>query len=861
MAADPLPGERNQRGASLSSNQKKKGPVVTWGVPLGGIGTGCVELGNDSRFRNITINNNRDTATRIPLSPRAFLALRTVRQGRVQTRFLQPACDLPFSEAGVIPAFTPVNELTWRALYPCSFYTLNAKDAPVETTWRALAPVVPHDAEASNVPAFFLSVSVRNPEHTPVHVSFVFNWENLCGCSRDTYPEKRGAFHPVHYRDASNAPCFQGLAFGKSEGFESNTDGHYALLAQPQNGQTISVLGWNAADPSELDTFWQQFHYDGHLSNQVSRNPAAYSAAVCCSRELPPHQGCRFLFSFSWYCPRFEAEGTDQGNRYAVTFKDATDVGQQALKNVNFYFRSVENWQNALLNSSLPRWFSRMLINSCATFSTNTLLTRGGEFAMFETPEEPMTGCLDKRIYSSLATLLLFPKLEESEFLALAKAIQETGRCMRYLGHMGLNTPGDGAAGTDELADLGPKMVLMAHRNFCMTGNRIMAEALFRRLRAVIHHVTALDTDGDGLPEQSGCSTMYDGWVADGVNSYTSGLWLAALRAYGRLARSLGKETEAERCEAVLEKALTRFETLLWNEELGYYLYCAPRQKEPANPEEWHLGCHTGQLAGEWYANWLGLGPLFDPARVDRAMATIQRLNERKYGIVKATLPDGYPCENPPGAATDPYTEHGWPGMYLAHFACLLLQHKRPDHGFYMIERIFKCVWMKGARAFNHPLSWDCNANKPRDRGQDRHMSALSVWHAFETLHGVFMDAAEHVLWIRPHLPKGVHFLHVPLFSPSGPSWVRLEEDAAQLGAMRVQLGFQQPVLLHEIRLGASRTAHRYEVTCSSDGEKWKTSVERVEEKGEQRLHVRLSRPAVVHGTLSITVSAATKPE
>ncbi|HQM50346.1 MAG TPA: GH116 family glycosyl-hydrolase [Candidatus Hydrogenedentes bacterium] len=860
MAADSRANQRRPRPAAISKNSNKDAPPVTWGVPLGGIGTGCIELGSDNRFRNITINNNRDVKTRISLSSRAFLAIRTVRQGRVQTRFLQPACELPFAEAGVVPAFTPVNELTWRALYPCSLYKLNAQDAPVELSWRAMTPVVPHDVAASNIPVLFLSVSVRNPGLTPVHVSFVFNWENLCGCSRGNYPARRGSFSPVYYRDKSDAAHFQGLSFGKSSDFENNAEGNYALMAQPQLGQEISVLGWNGGDPSELDTFWQQFHYDGRLANQVSRSPAAHSAAVCCTRELPPHQECRYLFGLSWYCPRFEVEGRDYGNRYTQTFDSAVDVGQRALRNVNFYFRSVENWQNALLASSLPHWFSRMLINSCATFSTNTLLTREGEFGMFETPEDPMTGCLDKRLYSSLATLLLFPELEEAEFKALASAIRKTepGRCVRYLGRMGLDAPGDGPA-TDELADLGPKFVLMACRNFRITGKRQMAEKLFPRLQAAMAHVASLDKLGAGLPQQSGCSTMYEGWVAEGVNSYTSGLWIATLGAYAALAEVLGKTSEAERYRALSAKAVERFESLLWDEQHGYYLHCAPGSRERLQPEEWQLGCHTGQLAGEWYAGWLGAGPLFEPGRVLRALGTIQRLNERKFGMVKATMPDGYPCENPPGAEEDPYSEHGWPGMTLAHFACLLLQSGRPDHGLYMIKNIFRCVWMKGARAFNHPLSWDCNANKPRDRGQDRHMTALSVWHAYESLHGVFMDALEHVLWVRPHLPKGVRFLNVPLFSPAGLSWVRMEKEASPSNKTQVQLLFQQSVLLNKIVLGAELASMPCEVTCLTDTEAVEASIDRAEGKGEQLLHVRLIRPTVVQGMLSIVISSKGK--
>ncbi len=860
MPADFRPDAQRPNLTPASVSRGKRSATVTWGVPLGGIGTGCIELGNDNRFRNITINNNRDKSTRIPLASRAFLALRTVRLGRVQTRFLQPACDLPFAEAGVIPTFTPVNELTWKALYPCSHYTLNVKDATVEAAWRAMTPFVPHDTHASNIPAMYLNVSLRNPEHTPVKVSFVFNWENLCGCTRRNRPEQRGSFYPVPAGGTPDTNRFVGLRFGKTEGIDHNAEGNYALMAQPQDGQKITVLGWNESDPQELDTFWQQFHYDGSLANQVSRNPAANLAAVCCSRELLPHQECRFLFVLSWYCPKFESDGAEHGNKYAETFPNAVEVGRYALKNAHYCFRAVEKWQSTLLNSSLPRWFSRMLLNSCATFATNTLLTRKGRFAMFETPEDPMTGCLDKRLYSSLATLLLFPELEEAELHALAAAMPKTppGRCMRYLGRMGMKAPQDGPDEA-ELADLGPKFVLLACRNFRLSGNRKTAEALFPRLRAAMRHTRTMDKDGHGLPWQSGFSTMYDGWVAEGVNSYTSGLWIAAMRAYAALAELLGHPDEARQYRDLSEDAVKHFESLLWNEERGHYLYCAPGSGERPRPEDWQSGCHTGQLAGEWYAQWMGLGGLFEPGRVRQALVTIQRMNERAYGVVKATMPDGYPCENPPGIPGEPHTEHGWPGIYLAHFACLLLHCGRPDHGLYMIERIFKCVWMRGARAFNHPLSWDCNTNEPRGRAQDRNMSALSVWHAYESLHGVFMDAAAHVLWIRPHLPKGVRFLNVPLFSPTGPSWVRLHEKTGRPHGLEIQLTFHQSVLLNEIVTNPLHASKECHVECATERQRLETSVARVIENAEPQLRIRLVSPAVVHGTLTVILSIERK--
>jgi hypothetical protein len=205
----------------------------------------------------------------------------------------------------------------------------------------------------------------------------------------------------------------------------------------------------------------------------------------------------------------------------------------------------------------------------------------------------------------------------------------------------------------------------------------------------------------------------------------------------------------------------------------------------------------------------------------------------------------------------EPQTEHSWPGILLAHFACLLLQLNREDHGFYLIERIFKSVWMKGARVFNHPLAWDCNNNLPCGPGQDRHLSAMSVWHAFESLHGVLMDAAEHVLWIRPHLPRGVRYLSVPLFSPAGLSWIRLEEKGSARSVVEIQLAFRDPVLLREIVMRPLHLAAECEARCFTAQGALETSLHLGDEAGERLLHLRLARPEVVQGTLTITLAAS----
>lgn len=55
----------------------------TAGVPLGGVGAGCCELGRDGRFRNITINNNRTSDARIDVPAASSPFARRAAAGRV----------------------------------------------------------------------------------------------------------------------------------------------------------------------------------------------------------------------------------------------------------------------------------------------------------------------------------------------------------------------------------------------------------------------------------------------------------------------------------------------------------------------------------------------------------------------------------------------------------------------------------------------------------------------------------------------------------------------------------------------------------------------------------------------------------
>ena len=808
--------------------------LQTAGVPLGGVGAGCLELGRDCRFRNITINNNRTAATRIEVSPGAFLAVRASRRGKVTIRILQPDSGLPFGEAGIVAPYTGTEQLGWRGLYPASHYRLDEKLFPLQVSWSAMTPIIPYDHEASTLPLVFVSMYVHNATEFPYDVSVLFNWENLCGCVRDAFPERRGPIRPVivesdrdsdrystreEVDQSEDHPRLAGLEFGFRGEYRSNAEGNYCLVSKQQHDVDVSIMGWNERDPRELLVLWNQFHDMGQLGNKISRNEQSHSGAVCNSFTLPAQKGRSLVFVLSWHCPCHVVDGVNLSHGYANHFHTAVAVASQALMYYRYYFKAVEDWQSRILSSSLPRWVSKMLINNSYVFSTNSLLTSGNDFTLMESLDRPVTGMLDRRFYASIGSLLFFPNFDEGELALFAKlkSPDAPGQIFRQLGTACLHRPSHGDT-PDKLLDVNVKFVLMVYRNYIMTGKRFIVDHIYPRARLAMEHVLSFDRDGDGLPEQDGLTTTYDGWVMHGVNSYTSSLWIAAMRAFARLARRMGKKEDAQKFEELLPRALESFERKLWDEEAGYYRLWSANGKDQTEGSMANA-CHSGQLAGQWYADFLCLGQLFPPEHVKRALAAMCTLNDKPQGVARAIMPDGSPYPNPAGDVKS-QAQSAWPALDTTQLASLLICHGYADRGLFCIQKSYRSIHARRGRVFNQPLEWDLDANDVCGAAQDRHMASPSIWHVLYALQGFLYNVPDGTIWLRPNLPKGVFQLSAPLFTPLCFGWVKFREDDDKGYRQNVEFAFDSPTAVKTIVLRVPEEVEDVRVRCESeDGE------------------------------------------
>ncbi len=829
------------------------------GVPLGGIGAGCIEVGEDARFRNITINNNRTAATRIPLAAGSFVAVRAGTRLGGATRIFQPDTSVAFNEANITPPYAGADELAWYGLYPASNFRLDSPEFPLDVQWSCLSPIIPFDTDASTLPLMFSVIQFSNPSEEVYSVSGMFNWENLRGCTATDWPAARGGLSQVCYDDLNErlfvgaarptpgvetmAPVPLGIAFGHDEACTQNAHGNYCLVAAPGAGNRTTIAGWNKDDPDEVREVWNAFAESGSLNNYVSTKPGAQCGAVCVNATLAPRETRRFLFVFSWYCPVYRVAGADLGNAYTNEHDSSLSVAAQGIKHSGYFQRAVAGWQQRLAKSSLPPWYSRMLLNSCHVFSTNTLYTKAGEFATFESPQDPAAASLAKSLYSSFGILLFFPSLAEKELEQLAQAVSAdgTGRPCRDLGQ-GTVRAHSGPVAAGEMLDLNLTLVLLAYRNFHLAGKTAVLMNVFPKLRQVMEAALKCDRDGDGLPENRGSVALFPGQDLAPLNSYIAGLWIPALIAFVRIAKHLKQAPDAEAWEERARRAIDAFEQKLWNEAAGSY---RPR----GAPE----GCFLAQLAGPWISDFLDLDAGFSHPHVRRALETIQRTNGGRAGLALGDEP-GRSMPGTGSAGPGGESAWNWPLLDLSCVASSQFRHGDSDEALESMGAIYRMVHLRNKRTFNQPLAWDLDRGLPAGPMQDRHIGALAVWQSLYAMLGFWLSVPDQRIVIAPQFSKGVTQFEAPIFTPVAFGTLKYE-SAPPPGSRRwIRLSFDSPVFIKTIEVGLARTTPAPYVTLLINDDPAPIRQRVLPGKPFGRLEISLQTPLQVQHPIEIRI-------
>lgn len=668
------------------------------GVPLGGIGAGKIEVFPDGTLNNFTIYNNWSHPVKNANIGNHFAIFAETEAGR-KAAFLQTAA---------IGRFPTVQHIDYLGLYPRARLEYSDPGLPVSVTLDAFSPVIPGDYEASALPVAIFRFTVANPGASTARVSIMATHLNRCGqwvVGRKNRVERLGDL--------------LGVTFGVERALPDDvTAGETCLLAATQGARKSCRVQWNlkerqlfrlTPEDEEIEP-WPEFSETGQILEagegfEVTGERYEPAGAVTQSLEVPPGGSVILDFVLAWHMPNHHV-----GHVYERRFRSAAEVALQVAPRVDEFLRAVTSWQDLVINTSMPEPLKDAVLNNLYPLTSNTWWGREGEFVMYEAPEAcPLMDTLDVRYYSSVATAMLFPKLDMKGLEQLAKAQRPSGYIPHDLGRNRIDMPSDGTTAPPLWKDLCPKFVLQVYRDFIWTGDADWARSLYPAVKAAMKWSLTADRDGDGLPDNEGADQTFDNWVFKGANSYTSSIYLAACAVAAELARVAGDKEFASECDARLEVGKRTFVEKLWT---GRYFRATERDN----------ACTAGQLNGLWYAHLVGLRRTLLPEdKVGLAVSEMLTWNARDsaFGATNSILNGGERDKS------NIHSSSVWPGESYA-LASLAIYEGRVQDG---IDLALK-VWRNFTDVQMSP--WDqpdvIDPDTGAKRFGDRYLRNMCVW-------------------------------------------------------------------------------------------------------------------------------------
>ncbi len=322
---------------------------------------------------------------------------------------------------------------------------------------------------------------------------------------------------------------------------------------------------------------------------------------------LAPKSERTYTFVLSWFFPNHQ-----NGREYANRFNSALDVAHYVLDNHERLVDDTQKWHETFYeDSTLPRWLLFRLHSTVSNLATGTCQWWGnGRFWAWEGVGCCAGTCTHVWNYAHAAARL-FPALERS-----AREMQDFGDGFDpETGLVGFRSnrayAADGQCGT----------VLKAYREHQMSADNAFLNRNWPRIKKALEFSIGRDGNDDGLIEASQHNT-YD-INFHGPNTFVGSLYLAALRAGEEMAEEMGDKQFAERCRKIFDSGSRLTVKRLWDGE--YFIQLVDLEEHPNH--QYGRGCLSDQLFGQGWAHQLGLGYIYPPEYVKKALESVWKYN------------------------------------------------------------------------------------------------------------------------------------------------------------------------------------------------------------------------------------------
>ncbi|HUT88788.1 MAG TPA: GH116 family glycosyl-hydrolase [Thermoguttaceae bacterium] len=592
-------------------------------LPLGGIGTGCIQINGQGERHVWQIFNNHKHA----LVPHSFFAVR-VKKGKDEpvVRALQTTPVGPF------PA---MKSLSFRGEYPFGWYEFEDGELGVKVSMETFNPLVPLDARSSAMPCAVFNLSVENPTDQPVEVALLATQQNAAGYLGDNpidgraYPGYGGNQIRV-LRDPGAAL----LQMTSNKPADAPGSGDMVLMAAAE--PTTAAASWES-----LDELAAGFAAGGSLSGPEHAGPSpageTLDGALAVSFPLQPAERRMVPFVLAWHFPtgrHGNGAWGGEGNMYSSFWPDALAVARDVQANLDELTRKTRLYHDTLYASNLPRWLLDRISSQVAILRSRTCFwTRDGYFGGWEgcCPE---TGCCAGNCnhvwHYAQAHARLFPSIAK-QMRAQEFQFQSPDGAIPH--RQPKSFPAfDGQCGA----------VLNSYREHLMSPDgKWLDENWPSTKRAMDYVIATWDRDEDGVPAGAQWNTL-DGALG-GSSSWLGTMYLAALAAAEKMAVLQSEPEPAQRYARIRESGSNRQDATLFGGE--YYIQIP----EETPHEDYGTGCHIDQVLGQWWAHQLDLGSVYPRDHVRTALGSLFKHNFRGKMAGLPQLPRKFAADEDPG--------------------------------------------------------------------------------------------------------------------------------------------------------------------------------------------------------------------
>lgn len=642
--------------------------LVTNGMPLGGVDTGCIDLETSGMLGYATIFNThvpRRGPLNVPLlglsvagetwvlcDPQPKDGWGEYQQSASGRRYrlsrggqwvesTEPITPIPTQVR--LDGVRTVDEIHYWGHYPVADLEFETS-APVAVGMRAWSPFLPGDVTGSMLPGAVFEVHLRNPGRA-----------QQSGAIAISFPG------PLD-KEAGPKPWSRQAVEGAVSGVEVGS--RQASYVLGVIGDKSIRLGGELADNGAA---WGRIH-----EQLPPVEPDALGASVAVDFSLPPGESQVVRFLVAWHSPDWNAGGYSWAgaphhftHMYARHYPSARAAAETLARKHQELLRRILAWQQVVYaESTLPVWLRESLVNVLHLVTETGLWAQAkpplpewvrpedGLFGMNECPRGcPQIECIPCSFYGNQPLVYFFPQLALSTLRGYkgyqypdGAAVWVSGGCTGGTPPIDFANPTRGY----QFATNGISLAAMVDRYLLCYGenDKGIVEEFFPTIKQNMIYTVNLRPEyslGDriiAMPTGNVGTEWFEapepGWR--GMTAHVGGLHLAQLRIAERMARLAGDDKFARQCAEWIDAGAKSMNEKLWTGD--YYLnYLEPETNSRSNL------IFGYQLDGQWITDHHGLPGALPAERVKTTLATIRRGNvaATRYGAVNYVSAEGKP--------------------------------------------------------------------------------------------------------------------------------------------------------------------------------------------------------------------------